>query len=126
MSVQETYDRTLKAEGFDRDEIFQFNKANDYTLSNDIINDVYERNLEISERKNLTEDETMDSFVMELVDRGCDQDEAEEIAEIHARTAGEFFASESPDDDTPPDEYEDDEDEEETEGEEKEADFFEV
>jgi hypothetical protein len=123
MSVQETYARTMKAEGVETEDMIAFENQQ-YSLSNDAIREVYETNFEIAERKGLTEEQRLDSFVVALMDKGVGQWESEEIAEMFDRTAGEFFNED--DDPDMPDEDEEGEEEEEEESEEKECEFFEV
>lgn len=136
MSVQETYNRTMKAEG--QEEIMDFDKPQQYTLPNELIRDLYEHNTEVCSHKGLNEEQTIDSFVLLLVDRGMVQEEAEEVAEIYDRTGGEFFnQDDDPDSPSGPDEDELDEDEfdddegwedesEDTEGDTEDDDIIEV
>ena len=105
MTVEQTYERTMKAEGQEATSTFE---RQQYSLSNERINEIFERNFEIAQRKGLDEDQTLDSFVVALIDEGVDNWEAEEIAEMHSRTAGEFFTQQD-DPDMPPDEFDDDE-----------------
>lgn len=99
MTVQESYRRTMQAEGVDMNDVMDFDKTQQYTFSHDMIRDIYVENMEICERKNLNEEQTLDSFVLALVDKGMPQDEAEEVCEIYDRTNGEFFNSDDDDDD---------------------------
>lgn len=112
-AVQESYRRTMLADG--AEEAVDFDKAQDYTLSNDAIREVYDVNLEISERKDLTHEQMLDAFVLALVDRGMPMEEAEEVCELYDRSAGEFFGEDEDDDMPDEDEFEDEEEEDGTE-----------
>lgn len=107
MTVQDNYRRTMQAEGVDMRDVDDFDKSEQYTLSSDIIRDVYADNKEICERKGLTIEQTLDSFVTALVDKGMPMDEAEEVCEMYDRTDGEYF---SEDGDKYMDDDEDDDD----------------
>jgi hypothetical protein len=119
MSVYDNYKKTMQAEGRDMTEMVDYDKSQQYTLTNDTIREVYEENREICERKGLTIEQTLDAFVLALVDKGMPQDEAEEVCEIYDRTDGEYFSEDGDrwgddddedDPDMPPDEDDKDED----------------
>ena len=132
MTVEETYRRTMEAEGRKLTEVIDYDKAQQYTLSNEAIREIYETNFSISERKNLSSEQMLDSFVLALVEQGMDMEEAEEVAEVYDRTAGEFFSGDNEDEDMPdPDEDNEWEDDEEippefSDDEEEETKFYEV
>ena len=116
MSVEETYRRTMKSEGTEMRDGY-FPDANQYTFSSETIRDVYNKNIEICKQKRLNIEQTLDAFILALVDMGMDQDEAEEVCEVYDRTDGQFFSEEGDDfgedeeeleeDDLPPDEDDD-------------------
>ena len=124
MTVEENYEATIEAETYNNE--FDDDrgcgcricacKSDTYTLSNEHIQEIHEKVLEISKRKNLTDEQTQDAFVVAMIDAGCPQDESEEICELYERTGGEMFG-ESDDDieddpdlpDMDEDEFEDDE-----------------
>ena len=125
MSVEETYKRTRNAETYNNEfdddtSCSMYDNKSQYSLSNDEIQDIYTRVVNVSKRKHLTEEQMQDAFCVELVDHGMDSDSADEVCELYVRTEGELFASSDDEEDDDPDMPPLDDDEEGVESDEEE------